>query len=414
MPLGELDFAVPLVMKNNIYCYILVLPILLRWIFLETWEIRLTVHIFGYPLFLPELLYFLLPLVCPKRRKIHKSLILLALIGIYYLMINCLLKVEPIETAVINFYGGSDLFLFLFIYSLYPLEPKHITIVRWPILLGWTCICLEIFLFSTILSYGGLEHYQRFGEIVRISTTIGAATGSAIVVFILGVILYQSFIDKKIMSIAILAITSLSIAFTLSRGALVAQVLFLFVVILKNFMPISIKKILQTMLAVILISFVIYLVNNRINLYSSMEERFAYGTESGDITSGREDRWKQTIHYVSQNPIFGNGSSFLMPYERGRYLDVKSLNSISPHNSYLLCLVDYGLVGFGILFSVIIYIVILVPRDSYYSLLNLSLIINIIVLMNVEAVYYNAQYFVPFLFLFLFQDTMVKKVKISF
>ncbi|BDD87666.1 hypothetical protein DPPLL_20310 [Desulfofustis limnaeus] len=179
-------------------------------------------------------------------------------------------------------------------------------------------------------------------------------------------------------------------------------------------MPISIKKILQTMLAVILISFVIYLVNNRINLYSSMEERFAYGTESGDITSGREDRWKQTIHYVSQNPIFGNGSSFLMPYERGRYLDVKSLNSISPHNSYLLCLVDYGLVGFGILFSVIIYIVILVPRDSYYSLLNLSLIINIIVLMNVEAVYYNAQYFVPFLFLFLFQDTMVKKVKISF
>lgn len=400
--------------QNNIYCYILILPILLKWIFLETWEIRLTTHIFGYPLFLPELLYFLLPLVSPRRRKIHKPLIILALLGLYYLLINCLLKVDPIETAILNFYGGSDLFLFLFIFSLYPLEPKHITIVRWPILFGWSCICLEIFLFSTVLSYRGLEHYQRFGEIARISTTIGAATGSAIVVFMLGAMLYQSFMDRRIMSISILVITSLSIAFTLSRGALVAQVLFLAAVVLRNLMPLSIKKILQVMLAVIFMSFVINFAANSINLYASMEERFAYGIKSGDITSGRDDRWKQTIDYISQDPIFGNGSCFIMLYERARYLDVKTRNLFSPHNSYLLCLVDYGWVGFAILFIVILYMAILVPRTSYFSLLNLSLLINIFVLMNVEVVYFNAQYFVPLLFLFLFQDTLVKKVKISF
>jgi len=371
-------------------------------------------YVLDYPLFLPELLYFFLPLVCPRRRKIHKPLIVLALLGLYYLLVNCLLKVEPIETALLNFYGGSDFFLFLFIYSLYPLESKHIKIVRWPLLFGWSCICLEIFMFSTVFTYRGLEGYQRFGEIARISTTIGAATGSGIVVFILGAILYQSFINRKIMSISIIAITSLAIAFTLSRGSLLAQVLFLVAVIAKHFMPFNFKKVLQAVLALIMMSIVLIWVNNSINIYSSIEERFENGIKSGDITSGREDRWSKTIDYISQDPILGNGSCFLLPYERARYLDVKTHNYFSPHNSYLLSLVDYGWIGFAIFFIVIIYIAFLVPRTSYFSLLNISLLLNIFILMNVEVVFFNNQYFVPFFFLFLFQDTLVKKVNISF
>ena len=77
--------------------------------------------------------------------------------------------------------------------------------------------------------------------------------------------------------------------------------------------------------------------------------------EKEDVSNGRFTRWQQTLEIFLKAPIFGTSPRNLTAFARINNPDTLMARfSIAPHNGYLDVLVETGIVGFGVLASVII------------------------------------------------------------
>jgi len=246
------------ILRDHIFVYLLIFPIVTRWLFLDTWETALTFSVIDYPLFLPELSFLFLPFFYTGKTVNYNRLVWLAIIGLGYNLFTCL--INPISTPYLNFIGGSDFYLTTLIVALFPISSRHIKIIRWPFLIVLILIGLQIILFSLgILKYAGLEDRHQYGEIIRISTTVGAATGTSAIIFMLSAICYYCFNDQKYLQIFILVFGTITIAFTLSRGGILAQILFLSYLFYDHLKPFSTRKLKQLLSAMLLMRELIFL-----------------------------------------------------------------------------------------------------------------------------------------------------------
>ena len=381
--------------KDYIFVYLLIIPVICRWLFMVTLEEFFTISFFYYPLFIPEILFLFLPFYYVRTNKLKKNkLIFLSIIGLFFVFLG--LWVNDYNSIYLNFIGGTDFFITTFIVALFPLEKRHLKIIRWPILFSLFLLSLEVVLFSTVLSYSGLEDAQSYGEIKRISTTVGGATGTSIIIFILSSIAFYLFYGRKYIQLLILVASTLSILFTLSRGAIIAQLLFLLYYFLNN-LKLN-KSIFKFLFMIVLLVIISIILNNKYQVVSSVSQRIGNSVVSGDVTSGRTERFENAYSLFLNKPIFGNGSSSLVSYDRAKAIkgsSVESLNSFSPHNFFLLILVDYGLLGF-LLFGLILFEFIKISyQNKKLNILNFSFYILVLILMNLEIVFMNIDYLMP-------------------
>lgn len=381
--------------KDYIFVYLLVIPLICRWLFMVTLEEVFTISFFYYPLFIPEILFLLLPFYYVRTKKINKNkLILLSIIGLFFVLTG--LFINGCNSIYLNFIGGTDFFITTFIVALFPLQKRHLKIIRWPILFSVFLLSLEVVLFSTVLGYSGLEDAQSYGEIKRISTTAGGSTGTGVIIFMLSSIAFYLFYNRKYIQLLILVSSTLSILFTLSRGAIIVQLLFLLYYFLSN---LQLKKsVFKFFFTFLLLASISIMLNNKYQVVSSVSERIGNSVVSGDVTSGRTERFKKSYSLFLNNPIIGNGSSSLVSYSRAKAIkgsSVESLNSFSPHNFFLLILVDYGLLGL-LLFGLILFEFIKISyQNKKFNILNFSFYILVLVLMNLEIVFMNIDYLMP-------------------
>ena len=248
-----------------------------------------------------------------------------------------------------------------------------------------TLLIINIGVFLVLLRY----NYTAFSYVRQVRETY---------FFFLGFPFIFCFRNSILKNIGIF-IFGLLIMFSLKRGGVFAYIMALSVYFfVKNIFIEKRNKALCFVLTPIALSLgiiLIYLIlGDKIGLIS---ERF--GNIGEDRGSGRLDGWLYAIDlYLKANPIrqlLGLGY-----YDIRRY----SMNISALHNDFLEFLIDYGVIGFGLIISIsymfLRQAIDLVKRNSYYATSFCVMLSIYVVFMNVSVLFFFINYnFLFFAFL---------------
>lgn len=390
---------------GRLHLYFLIVPVYLRLVLPETIEISLTIDFFGYGLFLPEFLYLLLPFFALRKKSILTSskikMIFLILIGMLLAYMSSLNG--GTITAVNNFFAGSDFYIMLFFFTVFPIGHKEIKYLFAPTLVVFTIISLEVILYSFgFLTYTtALSGVEGFSDISRISTTIGAATGTAIAYFMLTAMLYYL---APVKYKKIIFIISFFVSFvTLTRSVMIAQVIMAFFVFKENITKNKTSKVVRFLRFFILLSILIFGVFKMGVVDSILSRNSALEYGGRDVSNGRFERWDKANDYIKEYPILGSGANFVTEHKRARYSDVTCKNLFSPHNTFILVLMETGIIGL-IIFVICIKKLIQPINLKQLTILKLMLLLTVFIFMNTEIVFL----FMEFTGLFLIMCNLTK------
>ncbi len=237
-------------------------------------------------------------------------------------------------------------------------------------------------LYSTgILEYSlDITSGYEIGGVYRISTTAGAATGTAGLIFLIGCLVFYLY-GKTFSGYSALIITALSLLLLISRGAIAAFGLFSLLYFWNDIRK-SFKKFFITVFLLGVIITSIY----KIGLFDPLLTRIEAQTYENYLFSGRDVLIESTLSAVdkSQSYLFGVGSGNVYSSKDVKILNVKSKYSGAPHNSFVLIYAEQGVIGvflFGIFWLILLF-TIRKNKTLFYTLLSF-----VIVLFNTETVF---------------------------
>ncbi|MDN3619151.1 O-antigen ligase family protein [Polaribacter undariae] len=349
----------------------------------------MTTNIFGYSFFLPEICFFLLPFVAPlsiKTLNKNFSLIILTVLGVFLGYLSAINGGS--EQVMNNFLAGTDFYATLLVFLFFPLKKENIKFLLKPTVFLISIISLEIILYSFgFLSYEkDLDGNANYSGFSRISTTIGAATGTAVAYFFMTLILF-CLIPKKIKKIFLLS-AFIVMGITLTRSVIIANIILAFFIFKrdKNIWLSKEKKFLRY-IGIIAVLVGLAVTVNKLGIVDNLFTR-STGLEvsNSDISNGRFDRWESTFKVVKEFPVLGTGANYITKHKRSRYTKVDSKNLFSPHNTFLLILMERGIVGFFIFLFIIIQLVRFISWKKNRGILKIGLILSLIIFMNTEIV----------------------------
>lgn len=378
-----------------LYCHCLLLPIIFRWIFLNSLESLFTINFLEYPLFIPELLFFFLPFLWKPKYGRNNKLVIGGFIGLIYLMLNCI--INEIPTLYLNFISGTDFFICFIIIGLFPLSFNQINYFKWTFFIVFIFICLQVLLISTgIISYTGennsTDDAYNIGELIRFKTTVGSSIQTGLIITFLVSILCYGF-KSRFINFFIVLFGLICVAMTLSRGPLLLY-LILLLYLGKDLLLFIYKKIIHLPIILLffgLCFFGIFMVDSQIGITKSLGARFEGRQE--DLSSGRDIRYIYAIDIFKNNVLFGAGSGNTKPYNRTgeNIITSPSYNQyrLSPHNTYLLYLADYGIFGFLIFIYLFFNILKIAFIKKKLNAINLTLLFILLISMNTEVIYTN-------------------------
>ena len=302
-------------------------------------------------------------------------------------------KGEDIPYIVINNY--SFIYFPILFFTL-PLDHRHIISLRWLFLGIWAIICTEVLLYSVGLSVFGPDLTEEmatdYAGVYRVHTTLGAATGTSIVVYILGILLTSYFpFDRRIVFL-ILIITTIAVLFSISRGAILVWGLYVLSLFYRDYLKKSnfIRKIGYLVLAIAsLVLLYHYSFFDPLIARSELKNR-------SNWTSGRDEFNERVFDIIKEADFMGVGSGEVYPDKS--IIDVITIKHYAPvHNVYLLYLAEIGL--FGCLFLLFIFVFAL--RGLDYSKTYSWLLWGILLIScNTEMVFAWAE-FMPLLLLYI-------------
>jgi O-antigen ligase len=296
----------------------------------------------------------------------------------------------------------------VFVFSLFPLSYRHFKILKIPIITILIIICLEIVLYSFgILKYSESLGDQEYGGITRISTTIGAATGTAVAVLLLLGIAYPLVNPKKeIVKNSILYFSGAAILITLSRGSIIAFMIILTIFLYKKYFQNKLKNIFKNIFKVAFSLIIAFLIGNNFGIFDSVLERSNSLNSNENLSSGRFDRWQSSFEFISESPIIGNGPNYYTILKRARHMDIDSLDLFSPHNTFFLILMQTGIIGFLVFLAILV----TMCRQLRISNIGISGIVfytTILISMNTEIVFVFMEF--TGLFMLLWNISLIEK-----
>lgn len=256
------------------------------------------------------------------------------------------------------------------------------------VFLGAQIVLLSLGL-TTILVDEGFTEIGRAGQISRIRTTAGPATGTSHLLFLIGAFTFITMLQFrcKLLTLSLfLTLVGTLIALTFSRGGL-----FMFFAFIGIFLFIRNKQLQANViykgLAVFIMVFSVaglFFIND--TLYQFLVGRGSIGnTLLG--TTGRIMRFDEAYQYWSNNVIFGSGlGGYYSRAEWLRYLPGIGEGSTSPHNIYLLMLAESGIVGF-LPFMLIMSLILIRSFKNANYITTWMLVVVFALGMNVELIY---------------------------
>lgn len=375
--------------------FLFIFPMITRWLFPASVEERFTFFLFDYfPFYSIDICYLLFPFFAKFKKNTGHYRTCFYLLMLQFIVV--LLNVFFVEYSDFRFvlWCNMSYFLAMLFILFYSFSKYQIRIASFCLFIVFVILLIQIVLYSTgILSYSLDLSTNEYAGISRISTTIGAATGTSVIMFMLGGVVFYLFEETK-MKYLILLLWAISVFLTVSRGASLAFVLFILYFVYKELVNSEEKKrtILQLVLSFLLIGTILH----TSGFITPLVERNSILAEE-DATTGRGDILKECIDIFFTSPVWGVGvGNVYCTKDLMALPDFIRTHPLATHNYYILTLMEQGVVGF-LLFFLTMYF--LLRRLPYLSCsLCAVLIITMLVLFNTEAIFVNSE----FMFLFAF------------
>lgn len=201
-----------------------------------------------------------------------------------------------------------------------------------------------------LTSLGLYEYTSATGEVVghldeisRARTTIGAATGSSVMFFLLMVCGIYLSRHNNLQVLAFLGLGSVAVMLTFTRGSILMLGVFIcFTLILKKIGNKPIHVGYKIAIFVLISSVTCYVFYSTPDIITLAIDRFE---EAGVDSWSRTYRYMEAWEATKQYPIFGTGITGYQ--ERNSLISIYATNSAgatSPHNVYLLFSAEGGLI----------------------------------------------------------------------
>ena len=361
----------------------LTVPVALKVLLPSAMETRLMPGVLGVHVFLPNLLILLFFLKSEKnieQSRLKLFFIAQTVLTLFGFVLNDYNDRFIILLSGSFYYIGVFLGLFCRINSR---ERDYVGILLSAIVLA---LDLEVLLCSTgiLTMYNGNElTSQSAGAFLRVTTTAGGATGTACLIYGLTAI-STLLIKNRRYRVFVFVCGVVATLLTVSRGGILA---FSFYVLLWLFkmMKENKRRIFRYIFIIGLLLFLFYL----LGFFDAIVERNDVLVNSKyGITSGRDEHIRKTLLDYKENGhlLFGVGISNVFPSIELRMAILEGVSlahNNAPHNSYILMLVETGLVG--LLFVVLFWTTVVIQNRRNWKVI-IALLPILVVLFNTETV----------------------------
>lgn len=366
-------------LKDILVVVFLITPLISRWLLPSGIEVNLTKSIFYIPFYVPNIL-LLFFVVSAKRNKKDKNLKLIFGLHLLFSIVGILIGEYTDKIAFL--FSGTYYFYAIFFALNYRITDNQKTILKRLLLFTLLILSLEVILYSTgilIYSLDITPGYDTAG-IYRISTTVGGATGTAGLVFLLGCIVFYLY-GRTFFGYFALILITVTVLLLISRGSIAALLLFSFLYFWNN-----IRKSLKSFLTTVSLLAATIVILNNIGLFDPIISRMEMLSYDNNFSTGRDVLIESSLSSLSEsgNYFFGVGTGNIFPSKDIRILDIKPTYLGAPHNSYVLAYAEQGVFGF-ILF--LIFWIVLLFSVRHNKIIFYSLLSFIVILFNTETVF---------------------------
>lgn len=374
-----------------IVAYSYILPIISRWVLPSSIEQLFVIDLLGaFPFYTFDILYFFFIIFATKRVN-TKRVVLFKLMFISISILSFLSIIINDYISPKSFLISNQYFLFsILLFSFYKFTDNQLNHIKIPLLVSFFTLVVEIIIFSLKISTYELNIIgENYGGVYRISTTIGAATGTGIIIFLLGGFLCYLHRTKKAINIVILSLTLVTTFMTLSRGASIAVAIFSIPCLISLFglNKINLKVVTRSLLALSVIIFI----GLRLGLISPLIERVIALNEADRVMANRDNLFQKTYDIFLENCLFGVGNGNIFPTKDVQYSYFKPKYASAPHNTFLLLLGENGIFSF-IPFFIIVLLLIFSKHKKDNLLLYTLMILTFLILFNTEAIWIDEEY----------------------
>ena len=392
---GNIDYTMP---------FLLVLPMVTHWLFPVGIEEKFSIYTEGIYFYMPNVCYimyillrgkcFVSQTVCVFKNVWERISVLLLIILIYAIIQPLFINTRELFLSI----SCCLSYVFLtFIFLRYPLTPQQYENTKYIIIPVLLIICLEVFIFSLgIMQYetemGTSIEGEQYAGIIRVSTTIGASTGTAIVIAILGIISTSLYKIDNWIKIVLFFLVTIALFYTMSRGSLLLWLGYS-IFILYRFVRLQKKG--KRWKFVVLYAIGGLLLSNY-GVFNAILERNDELVANGMIQTNREEKraiaWNSFVEsgYVG----WGIGQCYA---DKSVITLIKTEHNIASHNVYLTLLTEGGVVVCGC-FVIMLFIMLKSLRLSHPA--SIGLLLVILITFNTEAVPLHAEFWSLFMLLF--------------
>lgn len=381
-----LDFKIN---KEKLSICLFILPFVSRWIFPVSIENVFTISIFSFPIYIFDLMYLFFPFIAKSnisKKDIYVFFLLLLYFGVG-LLGHVTFSSYP---AIFILLTNQPIIFALLLVIIYPFNKRQILFVKNIFITSFIILAAQIIFGSLgIVNFGTAPDHDIAG-VFRISTTIGAATGTGVVMVLLGGLIVSVYLKGLKRLLFILLLIS-CVLLTISRGSSIALFLFLLVFLYKEL------RYSKNRLSIILGFTFVIIFFAYMGLLDPILQRM--DNQKGDMTTGRDVIFEKALFLIKNNLSVGIGFNNVFPEKSLLFSHgFKAAHYIPAHNYYLIVLAESGIIGFLLLISV--FSILLLRMNHRKSLIFYLLLITHLVLMNVEGVLLWKEYAFMLAFLY--------------
>lgn len=379
-------------------------PLICYYLLPSTYEDFISIDIGYFSFFVPEFSIIILLFLRKNKQPLNSAhfnfLKISILVMIMFGLVSCADTRHVYTlyacTVMLRFFS---VILFCFYFSI---KESLMGIVKYFILGLFLILSFEIIVFSFgLLSWVIPLSSSDYGNVQRINSTIGAATGTAMVYYLLSIWAAELFYNNKKILLFIIINSCITMTVTMTRSG-VLMILLLFLIFIAKYLfstQKSLKSKINLMVSTGLLLAIIIFSVEKFGILDSFQRRIEnaqlYDAYNDDY-AGRYVRAKQAIDFIADNPLIGVSPGHF--HVREKYA-VNNIGYGAPHNSYLLFATEYGLIPSLFFFFSFFLILFRIIKYMPNSIVANGLIVFSVVGMNTESVIveYIAWYYLLFL-----------------
>jgi len=368
---------------NDITFYLLIIPSIFRIIFPGSVDGKFTIFLNGMPFCLYDICLLLCLFISLLKNKLNSYCVYFFLCFETYILLQLIFRhYDDLLFASLN----DIYFLLPIVASVFALKIEIKEKYRYIFYFVEFYLFMQVYLYSFgILTFRQTQNAETVYGIMRIGTTAGAATGTSVLVFLCYII--TDFLEKNRMMKSLNFVLSFATVIVLQTKSVIVCYL---VVLLYNILVYMKSGFFRKVLPVGIVSGMIVYVFSQNNILRYIFARFT----AEDLLSGRKSRYIAALSYFNDSPLFGYGIGNIYPIEILQENGYIVKNYVAVHNTYLLLLVENGIIGVLLLFAVAVIGVSYFSVDWKKKKTIVCILLLFCVVFNTETIIINVEYII--------------------